>query len=614
MKKTFLLLTLIVFSAMQLKATTLKRVEPANWWIGMQNPNLQLLVQGRNIGNTEVYLDYGGVELQSVEKADSPNYLFVNLKISEHTQAGTFDLIFKDGEKQVASFPYELKRRKKGAAARKGFDSSDAVYLLMPDRFANGNPNNDTVEGMLEPANKEIVYGRYGGDIEGIIQHLDYIEELGMTAIWSTPMMEDNLPEYSYHGYAISDYYKIDPRYGTNEDYKRLSEKAASKGIKLILDVVTNHSSTTHWWMQDLPFQDWVHQFPEFTRTNYRMATLNDPHASQADKNLNSNGWFDTTMPDLNQKNPYLMRYFTQCFIWWIEYADLGGLRIDTYPYNDLAAMAKFCKDIMTEYPNFNIVGECWQHNPLEIAYWQRNARNHDGYNTHMPSVMDFPLTDALNEVFNESEGWSSGMNKLYELFALDYVYPDWDNLFTFADNHDTERLAKTLQEDPRKIKMAMGVLGTVRGIPQIYYGTAIMLNGNHSLNHGDSRKPFPGGWAHDPVNAFTAEGRTDMQNEVFNFIKTLFQYRKHNPVLHTGKMMQFLPEGDTYAYFRYNDQKTVMIVLNNNEEAKELETARFAEIIKTHTQALNVVTGESLADIKTLKLPAKSISILELK
>lgn len=607
------LLTIIILMGINLSVYSIARVEPPHWWVGMKNTELQLLVYGKNISKAKLNLNYEGVSIKHTERVESPNYLFITLTIAKNTKAGTLDLIFEKENGTKENYKYQLKERKKNASKKEGFSSKDAMYLLMPDRFANGRTDNDSMEGMLEKVNRKALNGRHGGDIEGIIKHLDYLQEMGFTALWTTPVMEDNLPEVSYHHYAISDYYKIDARFGTNEDYRRLSAEAKKRGIKLIMDVVTNHCSTAHWWMKDLPTSDWIHQFPEFTRSNYRMSTLTDPHSSQIDKKINSEGWFDTTMADLNQKNPLVLNYFTQLFIWWIEYADLGGLRIDTFPYNDIYAMAKFNQRIMDEYPNFNIVGECWQHNPQEIAYWQKDARNHDGYNSQMPTVMDFPFTDAITLAVNEEAGWSSGLSRLYELFTMDYVYADLNNLLIFLDNHDTERFATLITQDTAKMNLALTALFTVRGIPQFYYGTELLMGGDKKLGDGDIRRDFPGGWEGDSRNAFTERGRTEKENKVFNHVKTLLNFRKNATALQTGKMLHYIPENDIYVYFRYDDSQRIMIVLNNNNEAKMIQNERFSEGLSGYTKARNVLTGRKI-EIKTkMKVPAKGVLVLEL-
>lgn len=614
-KPIILVFALIIFFQAEAKERIeLKKVEPAFWWVGMKNPDLQLLVYGDNISLYQPVINYNGVKIKQVIKVENPNYLFLNLNISEEVKAGSFDINFFKGKNKVANYKYRLLNRRKNSKQRKGFDTSDVIYLIMSDRFSNGDTANDNTPDTKEKANRDDPGGRHGGDIQGIINHLDYLNNLGVTSLWCTPMLLDNQQEYSYHGYAISDFYKIDPRYGYNEDYKRLSSECKKRNMKLILDVVTNHCGIEHWWIKDLPCSDWIHQFPEFTRSNYRMNTINDPYATKNDHKLNIEGWFDTTMPDLNQSNPLLLKYLIQNTIWWIEYADLDGIRIDTYVYNYKEAMSTFCKSIMDEYPHFNIVGECWQHTPTEISYWQKDANNHDKYNSNMPTVMDFPLHDILSRSLDESQGWDKGIVRYYLHFGMDYLYSNPYKLLVFADNHDTDRFATNISDDIDKFKLAFTLLLTSRGIPQIYYGTEIMMSGDKSLGDGDLRKDFPGGWANDSLNAFTDRGRSKKENEAFNFLRKLLNYRRNNSVLHTGKMKHYIPEDEYYVYFRYNKEKTIMVILNNdNSESKDITTSRFKECIKDFKSGKDIITGNIYADISQIKIPAKSAIILEL-
>ena len=605
----------MLFTALALQAAKfdIKRVEPLNWWVGMNNPELQIMVYGDNIAAFRPEISYPGVRIDRIVTTPNPNYQFIYVTIDRQAKPGTFDVVFKDGKKTAGTYRYSLQERRAGSADRIGFNSSDAMYLLMPDRFANGDPSNDSHPDVAEKADRSNLNGRHGGDIEGVIAHLDYLKELGFTALWSTPMMEDNMAVTSYHTYAISDYYKIDPRYGTNEDYKRLSAEAKKRGIKLVMDVVTNHCGTAHWWMNDLPTEDWVH--PNL-RCNFRVWTIQDPYASETDKLLNSQGWFDTSMPDMNQSNPLVLDYFTQNTIWWVEYADLGGLRIDTYPYNDKEPMAMFCGRIMAEYPAFNIVGECWMHDPVEVAYWQQGVENPDGYVSMLPTVMDFPLTDALCAFTKEGQGWNGGIMRPYLTFAKDYLYANPFDLLIFADNHDTDRIWNILQQDKDRFRLIFTILATTRGIPQVYYGTEIMMGGEKKVGDGDIRRDFPGGWPGDKVNAFTAEGRTAEQNEVFGFMKNLLNWRKANPVIHTGAMKHFVPENECYVYFRYNNDKKVMVVLNNSDkEDKALDMKRFKEVLGDADQGTDVISGKQVEGLQnTLNIPAKTAMVLELK
>ncbi|WP_372755636.1 alpha-amylase family glycosyl hydrolase, partial [Labilibaculum sp.] len=534
--RVFLISIVIVsFFSLNTFASKLKieRVEPMFWWVDMQNPNLQLLIHGDQISDYDVSLDYPGVKIERTIKTDKPNYLFVNLLVEKGTKAGKFDLVFSEKGKTKETYSYELKARKVDSANRKGYDTSDVMYLLMPDRFANGDPENDSVDGMVDKLDRENPDGRHGGDIQGIIDHLDYLEDLGITALWCTPLMEDNQPKVSYHTYAITDYYKIDARYGSNEDYVLLSAEAKKRGIKLIMDVVTNHCASSHWWMKDLPSSDWVHTFSEYTQSNHRKSTTNDPYVSQIDYKKNFDGWFVPTMPDLNQKNDLLVTYFAQNIIWWIEYADLQGIRIDTYPYNDKNGMATICKSIMSEYPQMNIVGECWLDTPAELAYWQKGTDNYDHFNSELPAVMDFSLYLSILKAFNEKDTWNEGFISLYNSLAQDYLYGDPYNLLVFAENHDTDHIMSVFKGDINKYKALMTFLATTRGIPQLYVGTEILLEGKKSDGDGKMRVDFPGGWEGDERNAFTVKGRTAKENEAFDYLKKLLNWRKKNPVIH---------------------------------------------------------------------------------
>jgi neopullulanase len=595
----------------------IERIEPACWWIGMKNPNLQLLVHGKNISTYQVSINYPGVKIVKVNKVENSNYLFVDLTIdSKIAQAGTFDIKLQQNGRTEDSYTYELKSRRPGSANRLSFTSADVVYLLMPDRFANGNPSNDNVDSQPEKVNRALNYGRHGGDIKGIQDHLDYIRQLGATAIWSTPLLENNYTQYTYHGYAISDFYKVDPRYGSNDDYARLIASAHQKGLKIIMDMVSNHGGIGAWWMKDLPMADWIHQWPTFTRSNHKAITTKDIHAAQCDIKLDQEGWFDTTMPDMNQNNPYFWTYYIQNNIWWIEFADLDGIRMDTYPYNDRDAMATWTKAILHEYPHFNLVGETWLHSSEDIAFWQKDAVNSLHYNSNLSTPMDFVMNDALSTCFNEQgNGWNEqGMNRLYNTIAKDYLFANPNNLFIFAENHDTQRYNNTLNGDLAKYKMAMSLLMTTRGIPQIYYGTEVGMTGDKNKGDGDIRRDFPGGWAGDSINAFTSVGRTPFQNSYFDFTTKLLNWRKNKEVIHSGKLLHYVPENDIYVYFRYNQKETVMVILNNNDSEQTLSTERFTEAIKNFSEGTDVITGVRYFIKKPISLQKKSSLILELK
>jgi glycosidase len=592
---------------------SLSHVDPPLWWTGMHNPELVIMLHGSNLASLNPEIDHPGVNLRTITRTTNPNYLFLTLVIDDHATAGWMKINFYRDKKLVLSHPYELKEREPGSADRESFGPQDVVYLLMPDRFSNGDPSNDSRDDLKEKVNRAHPDGRHGGDIQGIINQLDYLHDLGITAIWTTPLLEDDQPAYSYHGYATTNYYRIDGRYGTNEDYARLAAACHKRGMKLIMDMVPNHCGSEHWWMKDLPMDNWIHQFPEFTRTNYTIATWNDPHASQYDRHLNQNGWFDITMPDLNQENPLVLTYFKQFAVFWMEYAGLDGIRVDTYPYNDKWKIAEWTKAIREEYPDLNIMGECWQHQPAEIAYWQSGTTTHDGYDSYLPTVMDFPLTDALNAAFGENtQQWDQGVSRFYNVFVLDYLYADPNNLLIFLDNHDTERFSERIGFDMHPYTMAITHLLTTRGIPQLYYGTEILMGGQKSQGDGDIRRDFPGGWPDDTRNAFAVEGRIGKENEAFNYLQTLLQYRKTNPVLQSGEMIQFIPRDNVYVYFRKNSEKTVMVILNNSPEKRSLDMERFEECLLGARKGTDVVSGleKSLDD---MVMEGKTAMVLEI-
>jgi neopullulanase len=606
MKYLILLLSLAVNAQVS-------KVEPPFWFSGMRNPELQLMFYGKNIGASAVTVS-GGVSIRNVVRTENPNYLFVTV--------GTADLppsevvfTFTSGKKTFRQ-PYTFRPRRENSANRGSYDASDMIYLLMPDRFANGNAANDNTPATTEKADRANAHGRHGGDIEGIIAHLDYIRDLGATTVWPTPLCEDNAPRGSYHGYAQTDVYRIDPRYGSNDDYLRLSSELHKRGMKLVMDYVTNHWGAEHWMIRDLPAYDWVHQFPGYAQSNYRMTTQFDTNASDIDRKYCVDGWFVRSMPDLNQSNPLVLNYLIQNAIWWIEYADLDGFRVDTYSYNDKDGISKWTKAITDEYPHFNIAGEVWMHDQAQMAYWQKDSRIGaiESYNSHLPTVMDFTLMEAMESAFGEDRAsWDKGMIRLYDNFANDFLYPNPNSILVFAENHDTQRFNQRYP-DIRKYKMAMAVVATVRGIPQLYYGSEIGMAGNKDNGDGDIRHDFPGGWNGDARNAFTRDGRTPAEQDYFDYTAKLFRWRKGKTVLHTGKTMQYIPENNVYVYFRYNEAETVMVVINNNPDAQPLSTARFSERLKPFRSGTDVISGKVMLLAPEIAIEGKSALILELK
>jgi glycosidase len=595
----------------------IEHIEPMNWWAGMKHSQIQLLLHGENISRFTV--ESPSFPIVGIVKTENPNYLFVTIETKDRN-SGKYPIRLLDKKKVVTTIDYELKERQYGSANRKGFTTEDVIYLLMPDRFANVYPGGDTHPETTEKADRSNPNGRHGGDIHGIFEHFDYIKELGATTIWTTPLLEDNEETYSYHGYAQSDLYKVDPRYGNIYYFQFLVQEAHRKGLKVIKDEVPNHWSSKHWMMKDLPTQTWIHQFPSFTRSSYRTSTQMDPYNSEKDKRASEDGWFDTSMPDLNQSNPLVLNYLIQNTIWWVEFAELDGLRVDTYSYNDKEAIAKWTKEIIEEYPNFNMVGEVWMHDQAQISYWQKDSPIGalQSYNSNLPSVMDFTLHDAFTQAFNESEqGWDKGMVRFYENFVNDFLYKDPNNLLIFFENHDTQRFNEYCP-NIEDYKLATTLLATTRGIPQIYYGSEIGMKGDKGKGDADIRRDFPGGWPGDTNNAFTDKGRTTEQKAYFDFSKKIWNWRKGKSIIHTGSFTQFLPQNNVYVYFRHNENEneseTVMVVINNSKEAQTLDLSRFSDLIKKHKSSLDIISGNTIPLERTLTIDSKKSFILELK
>lgn len=612
LRSLFILFLCSTTAFAQKQQIDIQRIEPAFWWAGMKNPELQVLVYGKNISAATASLTYEGVEIMRTEKPENPNYQFLYLTIKSSAKPGIIPITFTTGKKKRI-INYELKKREKDASEYNGFTAADVIYLIMPDRFANGDETNDYVAGMLEKPNRAEPYGRHGGDLKGIETHLGYLKDFGVTALWLNPVLENNQAHSTYHGYAISDFYKVDARFGTNEDFKTLTKSVHENGMKMIMDMVFNHAGSEAWFVKDLPQKNWIHQFAEYTNSNYRLSTTIDPYASKVDVDKMQQGWFDKHMPDLNQHNPLLATYLIQNSIWWIEFAQLDGIRMDTHPYPYKDFMATWCKAVMTEYPNFNIVGEVWEERVLLTSYFQRNAKNPDGYEGNLPSVTDFPLKSALNTAFNEKDGWEEGLARIYYALIQDFAYTEANNNVTFLDNHDLTRFATSVGGDINKQKMGFAALLTLRGIPQLFYGGEIGMLGDGG-NHGKLRADMPGGWKGDTRNAFTEAGRTNDENELFKYAKTILQWRKTKPVIHTGKLMHFIPENGIYVYFRYTNSESVMVILNNNNEEKTLTTQRFQERLQGFNTAENIVTKQSVSNLRDIVLPGKSATILELK
>lgn len=608
--------------------TRVGRVEPLSWWTGMKTP-LQLMVCGDGISRYDVRIEGGkGVKAGAVHKADSPDYLFVDVEISPDAAPGTYYIVFDDGTDKF-KYSYEIAARSEGSAERGSFSTADMVYLIMPDRFANGDPSNDATDDTAEKPDRDGFFGRHGGDIQGIIDHLDYISDLGATAVWCTPLLLDDEPEGSYHGYACADYYRIDPRFGSNGLYREFVGKAHEKGLKVIMDIVTNHCGTAHWWMKNLPFEDWVHVFPEYTGTNVCFSTNMDPNASKYDLNLQESGWFVPSMPDMNLDNPFVLQYFKQWAVWWIEYAGLDGFRVDTYPYNEKKPMSEWCAAVLEEYPGFNIVGECWTSSIPQLAYWQGGNANRDGFDSHLPSIMDFPLQEAICKGLpTDSQAWGEGMVRVYDCLSHDFVYHDLSRMMIFVGNHDMDRIGDVLRHNADRQKIAIAMMATMRGIPQMFYGDEMMfVSKDRSQGHGGLRVDFPGGWAGDKMDLFTAEGRaraavnTDgkpvpegFAADMHDYTRTLFQWRKGKKVIHDGRTMHFLTRDNTYAYFRYDDTDAVFVFINNSRGKKHIPWSHYAEIADGLHDGRNVLTGESAEVSDSTVVGPRQVLIVEYK
>ena len=597
------LFSVVMLLAVAMSATAakpkfeIKHVEPLSWWVGMTTP-LQIMVNGEGVSAYDVTIlpEKQGVEVTKVHKADSPNYIFVDVAIAKDAKADVYRLCFSDGKRKY-EYEYVIAERRADSKYRESFTNADLVYLIMPDRFANGNPENDSTDDTAEKAQRSHPGRRHGGDLEGMMAHLDYIADLGATAIWSTPLLLDNENGASYHGYSCSDYYLIDPRFGSNELFKEYVEECHKRDLKVIMDIVPNHSSTTHWWYADQPFADWTHQWDKYTQSNWTFSTNMDFNASKSDLYQMESGWFDRSMADMNLDNPYLLHYFKQWAVWWVEYSDLDGFRVDTYPYNEKGPMSEWCKAVMAEYPNFNIVGEVWTSSIPQLAYWQGDNANKDGFNSHLKSIMDFPLHDAMRAAMTEAGSnvaWGQGMTRVYDVLSHDFVYHDLSNMMIMAANHDTDRIGDVCEGDSRKMKIVHTLLATLRGMPQILYGDELMFRStDRSKGHPTLRVDFPGGWDGDAQNLFDKAQHSGAQKDVYDYTRAIMNWRKTKDVIHSGKTMHFIDRDNTYAYFRYDDNDVVFVYINNTDSVREIPWARYAEIAEGLTEGRDVITGE---------------------
>lgn len=610
-------------------AVKVDRIDPTNWFVGMKNPSLQLMVYGEGIASADVTTDYAGVKVDSIVRLDSPNYLLVYLNL-DGAQPGEMTLNFKNG-KQTKKVKYELKAREKRGEERIGFTNADVLYMLMPDRFADGDPSNNDIKGLnTYKTDRSQPSLRHGGDLEGIRKHLDYFKELGVTALWFTPVLENNSPDgngsSTYHGYATTDYYRVDPRFGTNEEYKRLCDEAHSKGLKVVMDMIFNHCGFEHPWVADMPSRDWLNT-PEwldarkdktkpevndkYLQTSYKLTPIVDPYASKVDFKETVEGWFVPTMPDLNQENPHVMTYLIQNSEWWIETVGIDGIRMDTYPYADAEGMAVWMKTLGEEYPNFNVVGETWVTEPAYTAAWQKDSKISNS-NSYLGTVMDFSFYDKINQAKREdTDGFTTGMNRIYNNFVYDYLYPNPSSVMAFIENHDTDRFLGN-GKDSTALKQALAILLTVNRIPQLYYGTEVLMNGTKEVTDGNVRKDFPGGFAGDTHNAFTAEGRTRAENAMFTWLSKLLHWRQGNDVIVKGKQTQFIPYNGVYVIARQYNGKTVMTVVNGTRKQSALAVKRYAEVIGANTAATDVLTGKTVSLTDDVQLAPRDVMVLE--
>lgn len=596
-----------VWSMPLFASVTITRVEPANWWVGMKNKVLQIMVYGPNISAAKLTVNYPGVLIREVAKTDNPNYLFVYLTIAKTTKPGNVPIHFIDGtQKTVYNYPLWARTDKSGA---RGFNASDVLYLITPDRFANGDAGNDNLDSAT--VNRKNPNARHGGDLAGIAQHLDYMKDLGITTVWLNPVQENNMRGGSYHGYAITDFYKVDPRFGSNEEFRELTKTTHAKGMKMVMDMVFNHCGSNHWWMKDPPSKDWINNGGVYMQTNHATVSVMDIHASPTERNTFLHGWFSRGMPDLNQTNRHLATYLIQNSIWWIEYARIDGIRQDTYSYMDFDFLARWNKEVNDEYPDFNIVGETWYNKSTSSAWWQKNSIL-DQKNSGLKTAMDFSLTFATQNAF-DSKTDNGYLTSIFEDIAQDFIYPNPYNVLIFLDNHDMSRFNHDGETDLKRYKQGLALLLTTRGIPQIYYGTEILMTGTKQQGDGFFRHDFPGGWAADSTNSFTKAGRSPMQNEAWDYMQKLLQWRKTSVAVTQGTLMHYAPKNDVYVYARIKDGHTVMVMLNSAITDKTIKMDRFTDITAGYTQGKDVITSGMVDISKSVTIPAKGEYILEL-
>lgn len=598
-----------------LSKPVIDKIEPPFWWTGMACDTLQLMVYGHDIRDAKVSVDYPGVTLIETVRPDSPNYLFLYLDIKDTALPGEIPIIFAQGKKSV-TVPYKLKQRTMKPEEYTGFDASDVLYLIMPDRFAKGKPRYGAGQAAsLEynpAADRHDPNARHGGNISGMRDRLPYIDSLGITAVWVNPVLTNDMPGGSYHGYATTDYYSIDPRFGSNQEWNDFIAAAHERGIKVVMDMIFNHSGSNHPWFKDMPMQDWYNFPDEFVQTNFRLTTIHDPYASDYDRRRTVDGWFVESMPDLNQRNPHLMKYLIQNSIWWIEESKINGIRMDTYPYADMDAMASWIKAIEREYPDFNIVGECWYNSEGSEAFWQRGSYVNRYGDPQLPTVMDFILSLKARDAFSGQTDRLTGLNEIYDHLSLDFLFPDPQKILTFLDNHDTDRFLLELPDSLGWWKQAMAFLLTSRGIPQIYYGTEILMNGTKEKSDGNVRKDFPGGFPGDKADAFTASGRSEIQNEAHDFLQQLLLWRKGNDVIAKGSLKHFMPENGIYVYQRRLGDKEITVIMNGNDTPVTTTMERTLEILPYGSVRHDILSDTDFTVLPTMTFPPRALYILE--
>tara|TARA_Y100000813_G_scaffold191758_1_gene169064 strand:+ start:139 stop:2016 length:1878 start_codon:yes stop_codon:yes gene_type:complete len=623
MKKLFTIFFLILFN---LHSTSqIDKVHPPNWWIGHKNPNLQLLIKAEKINDYKVNINYPGVKITNIHNADSPNYIFLDLEISDKAKEGSFLITFTK-ENKTLSYSYKLRKKRSLEDQSNGFDSSDAIYLITPDRFANGNYENDIIDFLKEKKiDRANNYARHGGDLKGIFENISYIKNMGFTSLWLNPVLINDMKEGSYHGYATTDYYSVDPRFGSMKEYIELSLELKKNNIKLIKDIIVNHCGLYHWWMDDLPFKDWLNFQENYLKSNdktiekntvysnHRRTTIQDIYASKSDYRGMLDGWFVPTMPDLNQKNKFLANYLIQNSLWWIETLNLSGIRQDTYPYAEKEFMSEWAGRIMSEYPKFNIVGEEWSYNPIRIAYWQDGNNNKDGYKSNLKSTMDFAMQKAIQEGILEEEAWNTGLIKIYENLANDFYYSNPESLLIFNDNHDMSRIHTQMKKDITKTKMAIGLMLVLPRIPQLLYGTEILMeDSSNPGDHGLIRSDFPGGWDNDKINAFSKQNLTDDQIEMQEYLKVLLNFRKKSKAIHIGNTIHFAPKNGVYLLQRRFNDEIVIFIINKNKNDVRLSNDRFSELNLNNIVFSDIHSGKKFSFSKTLKLKSNSSYILK--